>query len=216
MHLFRWFHKVQARKMMRESSPFFVRPCTAPPATSHHPRKEFAAGCGASEWRPNFLSKRYQNSLEKEHCTRRWSKVSSSWSHKRHFSGWFRPRFANLSAVQHLLWATNHMKKTTFWQGPRHPSSFIGFECHRSQEQTFICWFGWVDTIRGNTEDMLILNLGLLLDARNQIPKLKVIWQNPYWQGFSDVGNPFGANNCFLNCPTIDYPLRNCAVQPWE
>jgi hypothetical protein len=26
MHLFRWFHKVQAPKMMRESRPFFVRP----------------------------------------------------------------------------------------------------------------------------------------------------------------------------------------------
>jgi hypothetical protein len=39
------------------------------------------------------------------------SMFSSSWSHKRHLSGCWRPRWPKRSAVQHRLWATNHMKK---------------------------------------------------------------------------------------------------------
>ena len=37
--------------------------------------------------------------------------VSVAWSHIRQHVGWGRPRRTRRSTVQHLLWATSHIKK---------------------------------------------------------------------------------------------------------
>jgi hypothetical protein len=105
-HLFLCFHEVQAPRMIRESRPFLVSPVAIFPTDSHQPRYEPTLGWGAKECRPNFLNNGYQNSLEKEQVTRRWSIVSSSWSQKGHFSGWLSPLLTSLSAVQTRLAAS--------------------------------------------------------------------------------------------------------------
>jgi len=52
-----------------------------------------------------------QKSCAKTQSTRRWFIVSAFWSQRRQREGWLRSRLASLSAVQHLLCATSHMKK---------------------------------------------------------------------------------------------------------
>jgi hypothetical protein len=100
--------------MIRESRPSLVRPEITSETSSHQLQKEVTADWGARECNPNFLRSWYQKIHEKEQVTRRWSKVSASWSHKGHFSGWFIPLLDNLSVVQHLFWVTSQMKKRHF------------------------------------------------------------------------------------------------------
>lgn len=96
-------------KVMREFSPLLAIPVTTADVLSHQSKKEIAADCGA-ECRPNFLRRLYQKTLVKTQDTNRWLINSGSWSHRGHLVGWFNSPYANLSAVQHLLWATSHMK----------------------------------------------------------------------------------------------------------
>ena len=113
-HLLRWFQIIQAPTEIRELNPFLVIPWTGSEAVSHHSRKDVRPGWGARLSNPNFLSRLYQKLLANTHETSRWLMDSGSWSHNGQVLGWMSPLFSNLSAVQHLLWATSQRKKRHF------------------------------------------------------------------------------------------------------
>jgi hypothetical protein len=89
------FHIVQAPRMMIELSPFLTGP-VAWLLSLHHSRKELLSSCGVRSWSYTRHRKLNQNCLEKTQFTRRWSMVSSTWSHRGHFSGWSSPCLALL------------------------------------------------------------------------------------------------------------------------
>jgi hypothetical protein len=105
---------VHAPKITKELRPFFLDPNTHSLAFHHHSENEVVSICGASSWRCTRWRKLNQNCLANTQETRRWSIFSSSWSHSGQVSGWFIPRFANRSAVQHFLWATSQTKNRHF------------------------------------------------------------------------------------------------------
>jgi hypothetical protein len=110
-HLFLWFHNTQTPSTIRELRPSLKGPRTTSLTSCHHSMKFLLDGCDAKTCRPNCLSMRNQHSLEKTQATSKWSIVSLSLSQRGHLSGWSRPRFSSLSAVQHFLRAASHKKK---------------------------------------------------------------------------------------------------------
>lgn len=113
-HRLQWFQMAQAPKMIIELRPFCTGPTRALLAPSHQSSKEEVPSWGERFWRPIDWRRLNQNYQVKTQETRRWFKVSSSWSHNRHLWGWGKPFFANRSAVQHLPCATSHMKNLHF------------------------------------------------------------------------------------------------------
>jgi len=102
------FHRVHARRIIRELRPFCATFGALRVASCHHLGKESSCGPGAIACRPNLPRAANQTWREKTQVERRCSMPSSSlWSHSGQ-QGWYgKPWRANLSTVQHL---SNHRK----------------------------------------------------------------------------------------------------------
>jgi len=141
----RWIHSDQAPRIMMELSPFLTWPVTLSLELAHQSSKHESFGWGARTSKPKSCRMLNHNCLEKTQEIIRWSIVSSAWSQRGQVAGWGRPLLARRSAVQHLLWATVHMKKLHFPATTRPPVLFYlssGFcrtplifcKCMRTQE----------------------------------------------------------------------------------
>jgi hypothetical protein len=117
MHLLRCVHKVHAPRIMREFIPCLIMPLAALLTLSHQLWKEVSVGCGEKAW-VLCEKKRNQNSLAETQRTKRWSMVSTAWSHRGQHSGWGSPRRASQSAVQHRLWAITTIQRSGIWVVP--------------------------------------------------------------------------------------------------
>jgi hypothetical protein len=107
----------------------FSSPVDSSVARVHQFRKETVPDCGANPWRLSCC----RNSQTR---TVFWSMISSSWSHRGHFSRWSSPRRASWSAVQHFLWGTNHTTTFSRYLGL---SDFLKMlKLNRPQEETLI------------------------------------------------------------------------------
>jgi len=107
-HRFLCFHRVNARRIIRELRPFCATFGALRVASCHHLWKESSCGPGVIACRPNMPRAANQTWREKTQVERRSSMSSSSlWSHSGQ-QGWYgKPWRANLSTVQHL---SNHRK----------------------------------------------------------------------------------------------------------
>jgi len=116
--LLRWIHSDQAPRIMMELSPFLTWPVTLSLELAHQSSKHESFGWGARTSKPKSCRMLNQNCLDKTQEIIRWSIVSSAWSQRGQVAGWGRPLLARRSAVQHLLWATVHMKNLHFPGAP--------------------------------------------------------------------------------------------------
>jgi hypothetical protein len=110
---------------------------------SHHSSNSVSAGWGANccivtqhdkGWSTNTL-------LQRGMILADGLLSPCSWSHKRHHSGWGRPRCASWSAVQHLSWATSHRKNLHFPGAQLFPNSFPWPKLNWSLKNILIGWF---------------------------------------------------------------------------
>ena len=109
----RSFQIIQDTSITAVSSPFlcsFDSPCRR---RSHHSKKLRPAGDGEF-WIPRTESRVCQTCRVKLQVQRRWSAVSSSWSHSRHVASLVSPRWRLLSEVQMRCLTANHTKNFTF------------------------------------------------------------------------------------------------------
>jgi hypothetical protein len=116
------------------------------PRSFFPPYHEGKSGCGASTYRPTCLSCLNQKSLEKTQDTKRWSKVSASWSHSGHLDGWSIPLLASRSAVQHLLWAASQRKIYTLVE-PKFSTPCCSSQKKLILKRSLICIFSWIISI---------------------------------------------------------------------
>ena len=108
--------------MTRELAPSLIWPDNLLLKLSHQSSKISSSKPGASACSPRLCSKLNQNWREKTQETKRWSKVSSTWSQRGQSAGWGSPFFARLSAVQHFLCVADFTKN--FARCPTLPNSF--------------------------------------------------------------------------------------------
>ena len=112
--LLRWSQIHHTPKMMTLLSPFLELLGTWHSTCFHHSAKEGASTAGVRWPKSKGDNKLCQNWRAKMQEFRRCSIVSCSWSHKGHTTGWGRPLFSNLSAVQHLFFIANQRKNLHF------------------------------------------------------------------------------------------------------
>lgn len=113
-HLFLCFQMIQAPEISKELKHFFKGSATLELLLLHQDSKERSSGIGQTHCKPITLSNPNQNGLAKTHPTSRWFIHSASWSQSGHLSGWSRPLFVSLSAVQHRSCSTNQIKNLHF------------------------------------------------------------------------------------------------------
>jgi len=106
----RWFHKDHETRVIMELRPFWFCPVTLLLAAVHHSTKDMSTTCGASVSRPRSCKTVNQICRLNTQVTKRWSIVSPAWAQRGQEAGWSSPFLANLSAVQHFLWATVQRK----------------------------------------------------------------------------------------------------------
>jgi hypothetical protein len=168
-HLFLCFHKTQAPRLMTEFSPFLAAPVTIALLLVHHWRKETSSGYGEIPCTPIVPRRESQNCLEKTQDTRMWSMVSS-WLHSRHRSGWVMSCQASRSAVQHFLWAASHKKNRHFGGAHVFPDSCERFKVNWSEEEAFICLFGWILSACCKPPKMIVIHPLLKLKVVQNVP----------------------------------------------
>lgn len=136
------FQMSQAARMTTVSKPSLSALLMDFLLSHHHQRK----GCGLEGKHYGcLLTLRMSHQIwhDSAQPTRMWSIVSSCWSQRTHFAGFGWPCFLNLSAMQHLLWATSHKKYlhlggTWFFQ-----ISACG-KLYLPRNRCGINWFRWV------------------------------------------------------------------------
>ena len=192
---------------MVEFSPFWTWPLTLLLTLCHHSSKEGSSNWGESTSKPSPSRISNQVWRAKTQDSNKWFIVSSSWSHRGHFSRCAKPFLASRSAVQHLLWATNHIKNLHLpgaqlfqilsqgwnWMAPMNIASYADFAEYCPDTENFQMWessTSGCNTLTASKSSTSALSVLMMI---------MMLWQDIQWAwslGITFLDGRFLYNSC--------------------
>jgi len=149
-----------------ELKPFCTCPKTLLLVEAHQSSNDLSPACGARACRPRFCRTLNHTCLLKTQDTSKWSMVSPSWSQRGQAAGWERPFLASLSAVQHFLCATVHIKNLHLPGAQLCQILSQRGKKNDTSKEGIICWLCRESTHCGKLPDMCnrrgVSNFGLV------------------------------------------------------